>query len=37
MSYASARGLPSFLELERQLKLLRLLGKTGRQQAASIN
>ncbi|MFI6147486.1 hypothetical protein [Streptomyces sp. NPDC051109] len=36
MSYASARDLPSFLELDRQLKPLRLLGKTGRQQAASI-
>ncbi|MCX4800041.1 hypothetical protein OG497_40160 [Streptomyces sp. NBC_01242] len=36
MSYESARDLPSFLELDRQLKLLRLLGKAGREQAASI-
>ncbi|WP_147472604.1 hypothetical protein [Streptomyces triticirhizae] len=36
MSYRSARDLPSFLELDRQLKLLRLLGKTSRGQAASI-
>ncbi|WP_435192098.1 hypothetical protein [Streptomyces sp. bgisy126] len=36
MSYASARDLPSFLELDRQLKVLRLLGKTGRERAASI-
>ncbi|MEV7374677.1 hypothetical protein AB0O51_27825 [Streptomyces sp. NPDC090301] len=36
MSYASARDLPSFLELDRQLKVLRLLGKKGRERAASI-
>ncbi|WP_405901864.1 hypothetical protein OG696_40720 [Streptomyces sp. NBC_00656] len=36
MSYESARDLPSFLELDGQLKLLRLLGKAGRGQAASI-
>ncbi|WP_406073145.1 hypothetical protein [Streptomyces virginiae] len=36
MSYESARDLPSFLELDQQLKLLRLLGKAGREQAASI-
>ncbi|MFF0572040.1 hypothetical protein ACFYT7_30990 [Streptomyces sp. NPDC004041] len=36
MSYESARDLPSFLELDRQLKVLRLLGKTGRERAASI-
>ncbi|MFD7961208.1 hypothetical protein ACFV5J_10425 [Streptomyces zaomyceticus] len=36
MSYASARDLPSFLELDRQLKVLRLLGKRGRERAASI-
>ncbi|MCF3106974.1 hypothetical protein IPZ58_36270 [Streptomyces roseoverticillatus] len=36
MSYESARDLPSFLELDRQLKVLRLLGKTGRERTASI-
>ncbi|WP_405771933.1 hypothetical protein OG539_43065 [Actinacidiphila glaucinigra] len=36
MSYESARDLPSFLELDQQLKVLRLLGKTGRKQAALI-
>ncbi|MER7050047.1 hypothetical protein [Streptomyces jumonjinensis] len=36
MSYESARDLPSFLELELQLKLLRLLRKGGRKEAASI-
>ncbi|MGW6640031.1 hypothetical protein [Streptomyces cyaneofuscatus] len=35
MSYESARDLPSFLELDRQLKVLRLLGRVGRKQAAS--
>lgn len=30
MPYESARDLPTFLELDRQLKLLRLLGRSGR-------
>jgi hypothetical protein len=36
MSYASARDLPSFLELEQQVKVLRLFGKANRERAASI-